>query len=57
MDWGIMYWWEQPLQSLPRVEFEGPELDESLLEFPVHDSFCLVGFVDAAHVWISKLNV
>jgi hypothetical protein len=49
MDWGIMYWREQPVQSLPRVEFESPELDESLPQFPVHDPLRLVGFVDAAH--------
>jgi hypothetical protein len=49
MDWGLMYWQEQPLQLLLRVEFKGPELDKSLPAFPVHDPLCLVGFVDAAH--------
>jgi hypothetical protein len=37
------------VQSLPWVAFKGPELDESLPKFPVHDPLHLVGFVDAAH--------
>jgi hypothetical protein len=48
-DWGIVYWRETMVESLPSVEIERPELDDSLPAFPKHALLQLIGFVDAAH--------
>ena len=48
-DWGIVYWREKPVESLPTVPMDHPPLDALLPSFPVHKLLQLVGFVDAAH--------
>jgi hypothetical protein len=47
-DWGIIYWREAPVESLPQVNHNWPDLDPSLPAFPTHLLLQLVGFVDAA---------
>jgi hypothetical protein len=48
-DWGIVYWREHPVDSLPVVLLSQPVLDSSLPSFPSHALMQLIGFVDAAH--------
>jgi hypothetical protein len=48
-DWGIIYWREQPVDSLPAVPLDHPTLDTSLPPFPTHPLLQLVGYVDAAY--------
>jgi hypothetical protein len=48
-DWGIVYWRDSPVESLPKVELSLPVLDESLPVFPKYPLLQLVGFVDAAY--------
>jgi hypothetical protein len=48
-DWGIIYWREAPVESLPQVDHNQPDLDPSLPAFPTHSLLQLVGFVDAAY--------
>jgi hypothetical protein len=48
-DWGIVYWRESPVESLPQVDLTQPEPDPSLPVFPSHSLLQLVGFVDAAY--------
>jgi hypothetical protein len=48
-DWGIVYWRERPVDSLPVVALSQPALDPSLPAFLSHALLQLIGFVDAAH--------
>ena len=48
-DWGIMYWRDSPVTSLPVVPPPDCNVDPSLPTFPVHDLLQLVGYLDAAH--------
>jgi hypothetical protein len=48
-DWGIIYWREHPVDSLPAVPLDQPTLDTSLPPFPTHPLLQLVGYVDAAY--------
>jgi hypothetical protein len=48
-DWGIVYWRQQPDESLPRVPLPEPPTDPSLPTFPVHEPLQLIGYLDAAH--------
>jgi hypothetical protein len=48
-DWGIIYWRENPVESLPKVDLAQSIDDLSLPEFPKHALLQLVGFVDAAY--------
>ena len=48
-DWGLVYWRERPVESLPHVPLPEIEIDQSLPDFPRHKLGELVGFVDAAH--------
>jgi hypothetical protein len=48
-DWGIVYWRESPVESLPKIDLAQPESDLSLPAFPRHALLQLVGFVDAAY--------
>ena len=54
MDWGIVYWREHPVESLPKVDLARPEIDSSLPTFPMHKLLQLVGFVDAAYATDTK---
>jgi hypothetical protein len=47
--WGIHYWRNRPVDSLPDIPFEPLPVDSTLPSFPTHDLLQLVGFVDAAH--------
>jgi hypothetical protein len=47
--WGIVYWRESPVESLPTVPFDQPVVDPALPPFPLYHFLQLVGFVDAAH--------
>ena len=49
MHWGIVYWRETPVLSLPAVPLEQPVVDPTLPSFPKHDFLQLYGNVDAAH--------
>ena len=53
-DWGIIYWRTKPVESLPRVDFEEPPLEEGLPEYPQPDPFELIGLVDAAYATDQK---
>jgi hypothetical protein len=48
-DWGIIYWRENPVESLPKVDLAQSIDDLSLPEFPKHALLQLIGFVDAAY--------
>ena len=48
-DWGLLYWHDHPVESLPAVPFEIPAIDPLLPAFPLHDLMQLVSLVDAAH--------
>ena len=48
-DWGIVYWRQQPVTSLPAVPLESPTVDDSLPSYPKHRALELFGCVDAAH--------
>ena len=48
-DWGLIYWRQAPLDSLPAVPLEHLPIDDSLPPYPTHDLLQLVGQVDAAH--------
>ena len=48
-DWGIVYWCEAPVDSLPHVPLDQPPLDSSLPDFPRHPLLQLVSYVDAAY--------
>ena len=48
-DWGIVYWRQQPVMSLPAVPLESPAVDDSLPSYPTHRALELYGCVDAAH--------
>ena len=48
-DWGIVYWRDQPVESLPKVDFKQPKYGDDLPDFPRNDLLNLVGYVDAAH--------
>jgi hypothetical protein len=48
-DWGIIYWRDGPVDSLPLVPFDQPTVDPALPPFPSYQLLQLVGFVDAAH--------
>jgi hypothetical protein len=49
VDWGIIYWWQNPVNSLPRINLPDIPIDPSLPMFPTHDLLQLTGYVDAAH--------
>jgi hypothetical protein len=49
VDWGIIYWWQNPVDSLPRINLPHVPIDPSLPMFPTHDLLRLTGYVDAAH--------
>ena len=48
-DWGILYWWSAPVDSLPMTDIEQPALDPSLPSLPEHSLLQLVGFVNMAY--------
>ena len=48
-DWGIVYWRDTPIESLPAISIDRPTSDASLPAFPSSKLLQLVGFVDAAH--------
>jgi hypothetical protein len=48
-DWGLLYWHDHPVESLPAVSFEIPAIDPLLPAFPSHNLMQLVGLVNAAH--------
>jgi hypothetical protein len=37
VDWGIIYWWQNPVDSLPRINLPDIPIDPSLPMFPTHD--------------------
>ena len=47
--WRIVYWRENPVDSLPAVPLDQPELDTLLPQFPTHQLRQLVGYIDAAY--------
>ena len=47
--WGLIYWRQSPVDTLPHVSLEQPSLDAVLPVFPAVALNELVGFVDAAH--------
>ena len=49
VDWGIIYWRQNPVDSLPRINLPDVPIDPSLPMFPTHDLLQLTGYVDAAH--------
>jgi hypothetical protein len=49
VDWGIIYWRQNPVDSLPRINLPDVPIDPSLLMFPTHDLLQLTEYVDAAH--------
>ncbi len=49
VDWGIIYWRQSPVDSLPRINLPDVPIDPSLPTFPTHDLLRLTGYVDAAH--------
>ena len=48
-DWGLVYWRDAPIDSLPAVPLEQPDLDPSLPDFPTSALLDLVASVDASH--------
>lgn len=48
-DWGLVYWREKPVKSLPQVPLPEVKVDPSLPQFPVQKLSQLVGYIDAAH--------
>jgi hypothetical protein len=56
MDWGIIYWRQNPVDSLPRINLPDVPIDPSLLTFPTHDLLQLTGYVDAAHATDLKMR-
>jgi hypothetical protein len=49
VDWGIIYWWQNPVDSLPRINLPDIPIDLSLPMFPTHDLLRLTGYVDSTH--------
>jgi hypothetical protein len=49
IDWGILYWRPQSIDSLPDIHFDSPPIDSDLPPFPSLANDSLVGFVDASH--------
>jgi KUP system potassium uptake protein len=49
VDWGIIYWRQNPVDSLPRINVPDVPIDPSLPTFPTHNLLWLTGYVDAAH--------
>jgi hypothetical protein len=48
-DWGLLYWHDHPVESLPAIPYETSAIDASLQAFPSHNLMQLVGLVNAAH--------
>jgi hypothetical protein len=48
-DWGIIYWRQNPVSSLPAIHFPLAVIDTTLPPFPATALDELVGFVDASH--------
>ena len=48
-DWGIVYWRDKPVTTLPAIPLAAPSVDSSLPDFPSTPLLQLTGFVDAAH--------
>jgi hypothetical protein len=54
VDWGIIYWRQNPVDSQSRINLHDVPIDPSLPMFPTHDLLWLTGYVDAAHVTDSR---
>jgi hypothetical protein len=48
-DWGIIYWRQSSIPTLPDIPFDQPQIDPDLPPFPSLPNDSLVGFVDASH--------